>query len=385
METTIKKSDFVLTPYMKSNDLWATYQILNTVVPYILLWFLAVKTAAISFWFLPPIMVLMTLFSLRCFSLMHDCGHYSLFSSKRVNRVVGFCLGVINAIPQYPWSRGHAYHHKTNGDWERYRGVASFISTEEFAKLTASQQKMYGILRHPLLSFLGGFFYLAIKPRYALIAGTYDFIGHLFNCFFKQPRMGLSAIIYSYKSRNWYTAGEFVDLLLNNICVISLWVFLSHLLGVGFFFAVYFTSLTFAAAIFICVFFVQHNFEGAYAHKTEGWDYMLGAIAGSSYLELPTILKWFSADIGYHNIHHLSERIPNYNLEACHRANIRFLSQVKVLHLSNMLECGKYILWNPELSKLVTVADFYQAETIAKDNDQSLRDRNKLEELLINK
>jgi omega-6 fatty acid desaturase (delta-12 desaturase) len=102
MKIAVKKSDFVLTPYMKSNDLRGTYQILNTVVPYLLLWFLAVKAAAISLWLLPPIIVLMTLFSIRCFSLMHDCGHYSLFSSKKVNRIVGFMLGLINAIPQYP-------------------------------------------------------------------------------------------------------------------------------------------------------------------------------------------------------------------------------------------------------------------------------------------
>ena len=101
MENIIKKSDFVLTPYMKSNDLWATYQILNTVIPYIVLWFLAVKAAAVSFWFLPPIIILMTLFSLRCFSLMHDCGHYSLFTSKKVNRVVAwgcFCEVAANFI-----------------------------------------------------------------------------------------------------------------------------------------------------------------------------------------------------------------------------------------------------------------------------------------------
>ena len=175
------KSDFILIPYMKSNDLKATYQILNTVVPYVLLWFLVVKAAAVSVWFVPPIIVLMTLFSVRCFSLMHDCGHYSLFSSKKVNRGVGFVLGIINAIPQYPWSRDHAYHHKTNGDWERYRGVADFISTEEFSKLNSSDQRLYELLRHPLMAFPGGFFYLAIQPRLALIVGIYDFTRHLFN------------------------------------------------------------------------------------------------------------------------------------------------------------------------------------------------------------
>lgn len=151
METAVKKSDFVLTPYMNSSDLRATYQILNTVVPYVLLWFLAHKAASICFWLLAPIIVLMTLFSARCFSLMHDCGHYSLFRSKRVNQIIGFILGVINAVPQYPWSRGHAYHHKTNGDWQRYCGPSALISTEEFARLSPSAQRRYELLRHPFM------------------------------------------------------------------------------------------------------------------------------------------------------------------------------------------------------------------------------------------
>lgn len=360
MQTTIEKSDFVLTPYMKSNDLRATYQILNTVVPYVLLWILAVKVASISLWLLPPVILLIILFSIRCFSLMHDCGHYSLFRSKRVNRVVGFVLGVINAMPQYSWSRDHAYHHKTNGNWEQYRGVADFLSTEEFSKLNSFDQKLYELLRHPLMAFPGGFLYLAIKPRLALIVGAYDFMSHLLACLQTNPGMGLSEIISSHKSKQWHTAAEFWDLLFNNICVIGGWIFLGYLLGFGFFFSVYSITLTFSAAIFIWVFFVQHIFEGAYAHKTEGWDHLLGAVEGSSYLELPTILQWFSADIGYHNIHHLSERIPNYNLEACHHENSHLLSKAKTLRISSMLECSKFILWDAAANQLVSISSFRQ-------------------------
>ena len=234
MKNAIEKSDFVLTPYMKSNDFRATYQILNTVVPYIFLWFLAVKAAAISLWLLPPIVMLMTLFSVRCFSLMHDCGHYSLFSSKKVNRIVGFILGVINAIPQYPWSRGHAYHHKTNGDWERYRGPTGLASTEEFAQLSPLNQRLYELRMHPLMSIPGGFFYLAIKPRLSLILGIHGFIGHLFTCLKENHDPKLSEIFSSYKSRNWYTTAEFWDLLFNNIFVVSGWIILSYYLGVRF-------------------------------------------------------------------------------------------------------------------------------------------------------
>ena len=368
MKSAIKKSDFVLAPYMKSNNFKATCQILNTVIPYTFLWFLAFKAAAISVFLLPPIMVLMTLFSGRCFSLMHDCGHYSLFSSKKVNRIIGFILGIINAIPQYPWSRGHAYHHKHNGNWDMYRGPSALISTEKFAALSPFSQKMYQLLRHPLMLFPGGFFYLIIKPRLALILGTTGFIRHIFACLNQDFGMGLSAIIAPYKSKHWYTTAEFWDLLFNNICVVGSWIYLSNLLGFGFFWSVYSIVMTCSAAIFICIFFVQHNFDGSYAHKAEGWDYLLGAIEGSSYLKLPTILNWFSADIAYHNIHHLSERIPNYNLLACHNANIHLLANSKLLTIRDIPDCFQFILWDAASDSLQSIKLFQEAEEIPFSN-----------------
>ncbi|MEM9536918.1 MAG: fatty acid desaturase [Cyanobacteria bacterium P01_E01_bin.45] len=360
MDIDIQKSDFILKPYMERNNLRATIQILNTVIPYFLLWVLAVKSAELSLWLLPPIILLLTLFSGRCFSLMHDCGHYSLFRSKRVNRIVGFCLGIINAIPQYPWSRGHAYHHKTNGDWERYRGPSGLISTQEFSQLTPFAKKRYAILRHPLMLFPGGFFYLAIKPRLALLLGSLGFCKHILSSFKpSQERNPLTAIA-SYESKYWYTAAEFWDLLFNNICVIACWVLCSHLLGGAFFLSIYSVVLACSAALFIYVFFVQHNFEGSYAHTTEGWSYLKGALEGSSYLDLPGILNWFTADIGYHNIHHLSERIPNYNLAACHHANSHLLSNSKRLQLQDLLNCSKFILWDSAAKKLVSIHEFQQ-------------------------
>ena len=207
----------------------------------------------------------------------------------------------------------------------------------------------------------GGFFYLVIKPRLALVKGIIDFIGDAFRCLRKHPHASFSHIIAGHKSRNWYTAGEFWDLLSNNICVVGGWILLSHWLGPLFFLSIYLITLTCSGAIFIYVFFVQHNFEGSYAHKTEGWSYLLGAIEGSSHLELPAVLKWFSASIGYHNIHHLSERIPNYNLEACHKANAHLLLTVKKLHLSTMLGCAKFILWDADANRLVSIEQFHRA------------------------
>jgi omega-6 fatty acid desaturase (delta-12 desaturase) len=360
METVIKKGDFVLLPYMERNDLRATIQILNTLVPYILLWGVAYKAAEVSIFLLLPVIGLLVLFSLRCFSLMHDCGHYSLFTSKRVNRVVGFILGLVNAIPQYWWSRDHAYHHKTNGDWERYRSIGDFLSTDEFAQLSPSDQKLYGLLRSPWIIFPGGFFYLAFKPRLILLAESFGFIRHAIHCLKKQKNVAFSSIVSSYRARNWSTAAEFWDVLLNNICVVGGWILLSHWLGATFFLGTYSVVLTLSAAIFISIFFVQHNFEGAYAHKTEGWDYLKGAIEGSSYLEMPEFLKWFTADISYHSIHHLSEKIPNYNIRACHHHNLHLLGDVTTVRIADMLNCSKLILWDAGRDRLVSIQEFYQ-------------------------
>lgn len=351
----VKKSDFILAPYMKSSDLRATWQIANTLVPYLVLWGIAAPVASISLWLLPPIVILMVLFSLRSFSLMHDCGHYSLFTSKWMNRLVGFGLGAINAVPQYAWSRDHAYHHKTNGDWERYRGIGDFLSTTEFAQLTAFKQKLYGLLRHPVMSLPGGFFYLAIKPRISLILGIFEFIRHGFSRLGSNKKNNISSIPSPHRSNYWQTRGEFWDLLLNNVCVFSSWLLLSQFMGVKLFFGLYSVVLTLAGASFICIFFVQHNFPGSYAHKTENWDFVRGAIEGSSYLELPAILRWFTADIGYHNIHHLSERIPNYHLADCHQQNRHLLAGVKVVRISDMLNCAQYILWDADTNALVSI------------------------------
>ncbi|MDB9528603.1 fatty acid desaturase [Oscillatoria sp. CS-180] len=348
---------------MKRDNVRAAFQILNTLGPYIFLWFLAAEATKFSIFLLPPVVLLLVLFSLRCFSLMHDCGHYSLFESKKVNRVVGFILGLVNAIPQYWWSRDHAFHHKTNGDWERYRSIGDFLSTIEFAQLSPFDQKLYGILRHPWMIFPGGFFYLAFKPRLILIDETFRFIAHAVSCWRKNSAMTRSEIIRTYKPQNWTTAGEFWDVLLNNVCVISSWILLCRWLGTGFFLGTYSVVLMLSAAIFICVFFVQHNFEGAYAHKTEGWDYLQGAIEGSSYLDIPEILKWFTADISYHSIHHLSEKIPNYNLRACHQRNHHLLTQTKTIRIRDMLACSKLILWDSEDDRLVSIQTFYRQQS----------------------
>jgi acyl-lipid omega-6 desaturase (Delta-12 desaturase) len=353
----VRRSDFILTPYCRSDDRIAAWQLVNTVVPYLLLWALVMRLLAAGHpWLCAPLLVVMVLFSGRCFSLMHDCGHRSLFRTAWMNRGAGFLLGVINAIPQHPWSEGHAYHHRHNGNWELYRGPSALISVDEFLNLSAGQQRFYQFLRHPLMLFPGGFFYLVIKPRVALLLGSVDALRHAARTWRQNPRTPFNKLLSTHTSKHWYSTSQFVDLLLNNICVISGWVLLSHWLGAGRFWSVYSIVMACSAALFICIFFVQHNFETSYAHRTEGWSGLTGALDGTSLLLLPPILNWFTADIGFHNIHHLCETIPNYRLRACHERNAELLKHAQVLHIRDIPDCFKFVLWDRNRDRLQSVA-----------------------------
>jgi omega-6 fatty acid desaturase (delta-12 desaturase) len=311
-----------------------------------------------------PILALLVLFSARTFSLMHDCGHDSLFRRRGLNRVAGFLLGVLNALPQHPWARGHAFHHKHNGNWERYRGPSALLTVDRYRELSPRQRWFYAFLRQPLMLIPGGFFYLVIKPRLQLLLGAGAFVASTLKAQAAAvaergwPALAeLPALVRGHRSRHWYTAGELADLVANNLLVIASWLLMAHWLGAGLFWSCYAVVMSFSAAIFICVFFVQHNFEGSYAHGTADWSYLRGAIEGSSNLELPPILHWFSADIGFHSIHHLCERIPNYRLRACHQRHAHLLSGARRLRLADIPDCFAYILWDDTANRLVTLAE----------------------------
>ena len=140
---------------------------------------------------------------------------------------------------------------------------------------------------------------------------------------------------------------------------------MSHWLGAGLFLTCYSLMMTTSAAIFICIFFVQHNFKGSYANRTENWSQFMGALEGSSNLDLPNWLNWFFADISFHSMHHLCDRIPNYNLRACHLHNQHLLKNVTVLRLEDIPKCFNYILWDDKLQELTTIYGSNKLEDLA--------------------
>ena len=364
----ISWSDFKLIPFLKRSNKKAFWQVLTTIVPIALLWklipiiFYSSISMPLKISGLLPILGLLTLFSSRAFSLMHDCGHGTLFRTPWLNRLIGFLLGALNAIPQHPWSRDHAFHHKHNGNWEIYRGPIDVITLQEYKKFSKRDRLFYLTSRHWTMLFPGGFFYLIIKPRLTLLHGIahlmWSLSRDLLYKFYKRDFKNIFSFSIESKSLlSGYgdTFEEIVDLIANNFVVITTWIVMSKWLGAGLFWSCYSIVMTASAAIFICIFFVQHNFNGSYANSSNQWSLLRGAIEGSSNLDLPDFLNWFFADISFHSIHHLCDRIPNYNLRACHKHNKHLLLNATYLRLSDIPRCFKYILWDKELEELATI------------------------------
>jgi omega-6 fatty acid desaturase (delta-12 desaturase) len=129
-------------------------------------------------------------------------------------------------------------------------------------------------------------------------------------------------------------------------------------LGAGLFFTIYLITLSIAGAAGIIVFTVQHNFEHAYASDTKGWDYITGAIKGTSFLILPRWLNWFTANLGYHHIHHLSARIPGYRLAKCHAEYQHLFADVTRLKLSQIHNALKCILWDTRTQRIISLSEY---------------------------
>ena len=365
----LKRSNFLIKPFLKRNNIRASYQIFSTLIPIIFIWFFVYQIVnhpflfLIKVLFLIPIICLLTLFSSRTFSLMHDCGHNSLFTKRKLNRFFGFLLGLVNGIPQKSWSIDHAFHHRNNGNWEIYKGPIDVLSLEDYNSLSKRDQIFYKVSRHWIMLFPGGFFYLVLKPRIGLIIIIFNFIKDIVKeTYIKIKNREVSKLLainsrfkapFSDYGDNF---SEIFELIINNIVVIIGWILMCRILGVVFFISFYSLVLTLSATILICVFFVQHNYKNSYAKNTKNWDIVEGAILGSSNLDIPNWLNWFLAYISFHSIHHLSERIPNYNLRACHKANINLLYQSKFLKLNDFPDCFKYIIWDNKKEKLIPIS-----------------------------
>jgi omega-6 fatty acid desaturase (delta-12 desaturase) len=338
-------------------------QVLTTLLPLAALWVGVTYSAGVSYWLTAAVVALMCLFLVRVFVLMHECGHGSLFRSARMNRWCGFIFGVVSGMPAYVWSQHHRFHHTTNGNWDKYRGPLNIIAVDDYAALTARQQRRYRHARNIWLAPVGGFFYLIFNPRMTWLKGSAGLLWHLLRRSCTQPGLSITTLrahAREFTTPYWATPQEYWHMFWNNLALLGLWSVMAWVVGPLLFFVCAIVSLSLAGGAGIMLFTVQHNFEHAYASRDEHWDYHTAVIDGTSFLTLPRWLNWFTANIAYHHIHHLSASIPNYCLAACHHEHQQLFSSVTRIRLAQIPQALKYILWDTRARRIVSVADYQQ-------------------------
>jgi omega-6 fatty acid desaturase (delta-12 desaturase) len=312
----------------------ASWQIVNTFVPYALLWYAMYRALLVSYWFMLPLAILAAGFLVRIFIIFHDCGHGSFFKSRLANNVTGFFAGLLTLTPYYHWRWEHAVHHGTAGDLDR-RGAGDIwtMTVQEYLEASRWKRFAYRLARNPFILFV-------IAPLYMFV------VNQRFPSRGAQERERLSV--------HWM-----------NLAILAMAIVISGLIGFVNYLLIQLTVTTVAGAAGVWLFYVQHQFEDAYWERGDNWDYTAAALKGSSFYKLPRILQWFSGNIGFHHIHHLSPRIPNYNLQRCHNADPIF-QQVKPMTLFSSLKALPFHLWDEQRKKLVSYRHLRQLRKRAK-------------------
>jgi len=307
--------------YQQPSTSRAVWQMVNTLGPLALLWYLMYLSLPASWWLVIPLAILAGAFLVRIFIIFHDCGHGSFFKSRVANDIVGFITGMLTFTPFYQWRWDHAVHHATSGHLDK-RGTGDLwtLTVEEYLASSRWRRFSYRLVRNPFLLFvIAPVFVFLVKQRFPSPGAN------------KRER----------ESVHWM-----------NLALLGMAVGLSAIFGIVPYLIIQVTALTVAATLGFWLFYIQHQFEGVYWEREEQWDYTAAALKGSSFYKLPRILQWFSGNIGYHHIHHLSARIPNYNLERCHKAHLMFQG-VKPITLFASLKTLKLRLWDEQGKKLV--------------------------------
>ncbi len=314
-----------LAPYAKPHLGRSLLDLATSVLPYLALSVAMYEALKVSYLLVLVIAVPTAGFLVRTFVLFHDCSHGSFLSSRRANLWLGTVLGLFVYSPFLRWRHDHAIHHATSGDLDRRGGGdVRTLTVTEYQALDPRARLGYRLFRNPLVMFgIGPIVALLVGPR--IVAKS------------ARPRMRQSVLG-------------------TNLALAVLVAALCWLVGWRDYLLLQAPTLLLAGSAGIWLFYVQHQFEDAYWESAETWTYADAALRGSSYLKLPKLLQFFSGNIGLHHVHHLSARIPNYNLQRAHDENAIF-HEVPTLSLGDGLRAVRLKLWDEKDRRMVTFAE----------------------------
>jgi acyl-lipid omega-6 desaturase (Delta-12 desaturase) len=313
-----------LASYREPDTARSVFELIITAAPFVLLWVLMWAALGARYWIGFLLVVPAAGLLVRLFMIQHDCGHGSFFRSRRVNDWVGRIIGVLTLTPYDFWRRSHALHHANSGNLD-HRGIGDIdtLTVREYLALTRWRQLRYRMYRHPIVMF-------GIGPAYLFIL-----------------RHRLPTALMRSGWQPWFST------MATNIAITILVATMMWLVGVGSFLIVQLPITLLAASIGVWLFYVQHQFEGTVWEHDDDWSFRETALHGSSHYELPGALRWFTANIGVHHVHHLSSRIPYYRLPQVLRDYPR-LAAVGRLTLLQSFRCVRMVLWDERGRRLIS-------------------------------
>ena len=310
--------------FAKPSNKRAYWQVINTLVPYLALIYIMylMINFNVNYFFVILVSILPSLFLVRIFILFHDCTHSSFIKSKKAMNVFGHIFGILVFTPFHKWQREHKTHHRTVGNIDK-RGIGDVwtMTVDEYRSSSRLKRFGYRLYRNPLVLFIIGPFYMfVINQRLPL---------------------------------NMKDKKEWVSLIITNLGILLILLTVSFTVGFRYYLLIQFPIIFVASSLGVWLFFVQHQYDEVYWESNQHWDITKAALEGSSVYRLPLVLDWFSGNIGYHNIHHLNARIPNYRLRKLYKSSDEFKDS-KSVNLWQSFRLGGLFLYDQKNNRLIT-------------------------------
>jgi acyl-lipid omega-6 desaturase (Delta-12 desaturase) len=299
-------------------------ELLNSILPYLALFaaMYCVYHFGLPYWIVVVLAFPAAGFLVRVFIILHDCGHYSFSNDARVNSIFGYICGVLTFASFPDFRRPHAVHHATVANLDK-RGVGDIptMTVEEYRKAGLPRRIYYRTLRNPV------FLFLIFAPISFVVLAR-----------FPQD--------YSHKS-------DVIGTLATDAAIAALITAAALTMGIVPYVAVQLPITYVSTVVGTWLFFVQHQFKGVYWARDSEWNQVNASLHGASFYDLPAILRWFTGNIGYHHIHHLLPRIPNYMLKES-QETVPELAAVKPITLRSGFESMRLGLYDEEVGTLVS-------------------------------
>lgn len=307
--------------FEKSEMKKSIWQLINTMIPFFLCWYFAYISLSVSYFLSIPFILIATGLVVRIFIIFHDCCHNSFFRNKKVNKIIGTITGIITMFPFSQWQHSHNIHHGASGNLDK-RGIGDLwvMTVQEYQKAGRIEKVKYRLYRNPFVMFvLGPIYTFLIQQRF---------------------------------NKKGAKKGEKINTYVTNLSLVLIYGLLIWFIGWKPLLLIQGPIFLLSGSMGIWLFYVQHQFEDTYFEWQKDWDFVKAAVEGSSYYKLPKILQWITGNIGFHHVHHLSPKIPNYNLEKAHNHS-EPLKNVPTVTLWTSLKSFKLHLWDDKNKKFI--------------------------------